>query len=343
MLNPPFNQSPSGANPPLYPSCLALAAALLCLCLPPAARAADTYVGMCDASAAAALDDAHFAAASDEDNRIHIFRNTAPGLPLRSIDLGAFLELDRKSPEMDLEAATRVGEEVYWISSHARDKDGGLRPNRHRFFATQIRNTAQGLTLEPLGRPYRGLLQDLVAAPGLREIDFRSASQLAPKEPGALNIEALCPGPDGSLYIGFRNPLRQGRAIVVPLRNPEQVVQGQQRPDLGPPILLDLRGMGLRDLQRVGQRYCLVASGTGGGGRTELLWWDGSATDPVRWRPASLKGLNPEALVVYPGTVTRLQLLSDDSSRKIDGLPCKDVKDPGKRAFRSVWLPIPLP
>jgi len=53
---------------------------------------------------------------------------------------------------------------------------------------------------------------------------FEEASHLAPKTPGALNIEGLCATPDHKLLIAFRNPLPQSKALLIPLENPEQVI-----------------------------------------------------------------------------------------------------------------------
>jgi hypothetical protein len=52
-----------------------------------------------------------------------------------------------------------------------------------------------------------------------------------------------------------------------------------------------------------------------------------------------LKGLNPEAIVIYPDLgLDRIQLLSDDStSTRQEGVPCKEVS-PDRRHFRAVWV-----
>ncbi|MDH7504016.1 MAG: hypothetical protein QHJ82_15070, partial [Verrucomicrobiota bacterium] len=76
------------------------------------------FTGLCDASAATAIDQYHFLVASDEDSRIRIYRNDAPGPPVQVFDLRGFLELDTQHPETDIEAAARVDDTVYWITSH---------------------------------------------------------------------------------------------------------------------------------------------------------------------------------------------------------------------------------
>ena len=109
-------------------------------CAPAGAQAGPSiveYSGMCDASAAVALDKDIFIVASDEDNILRIYRRGEPAAT-QSIPLDAFLEVDPDHAEADLEGATRIGGTIYWISSHGQNRDGKERPNRHRLFATTL-------------------------------------------------------------------------------------------------------------------------------------------------------------------------------------------------------------
>ena len=47
-----------------------------------------------------------------------------------------------KEPEADLEGATRIGDDIYWITSHGQNKNGKNRPSRHRLFATAVAQKA---------------------------------------------------------------------------------------------------------------------------------------------------------------------------------------------------------
>jgi hypothetical protein len=49
--------------------------------------------------------------------------------------------------------------------------------------------------------------------------------------------------------------------------------------------------------------------------------------------------LSPEAMFIYPGDLTAVQFLSDDSGRKIKGVGCKEIV-PAKQRFRGVSLDI---
>ena len=99
--------------------------------------------------------------------------------------LAAFLGSGDK--ESDLEAAAAVGTRVYWIGSHGRNAKGKPRPERQRFFATDIDPAAQPPGVAPAGTPYRGLLDDLAAAPTLARLHL--AERRAARPRGARRAE----------------------------------------------------------------------------------------------------------------------------------------------------------
>ena len=125
------------------------------------------FMGMTDASAGAALGTNLFVVASDENNTLRFYLRDRPGPPVKSLNLDSFLRLARKSPEADLEAVARIGDRLFWIGSHGRNRNAKERLNRCQFFATDISTTPAGeVTLAPAGRPYRSLLLDLTTDPG---------------------------------------------------------------------------------------------------------------------------------------------------------------------------------
>ncbi|MGZ8900249.1 MAG: DUF3616 domain-containing protein, partial [Limisphaerales bacterium] len=168
---------------------------------------------MCSASAGVALSTDVFVAADDESNRLRIYSRAKPGVPINKLELGSFLQIGKGNAETDLEGAAQVGEMVYWITSHARNRDGEARPARQRFFATKISGREQP-RLETTGQAYGNLLRDLMAEPRFREFGLAEAAGKAPNKKGALNIEGLCARPDGSLLIAFRNPIPGKKALL---------------------------------------------------------------------------------------------------------------------------------
>src|SRR5687768_15731187 len=96
------------------------------------------HFGMCDASAAVPVGSNLFVVANDEDNILRIYKSDESGTAIYSQDLSSFLQINPKNPEADIEGATLIKNRIYWITSHGANKDGKQRPNRHRFFATDI-------------------------------------------------------------------------------------------------------------------------------------------------------------------------------------------------------------
>ncbi len=296
-----------------------------------------TYFGMCDASAAVAIGHDAFAVANDEDNVIRVYQRQPPTLPVSSFDLSAFLKLSRGAQEVDLEGAAGIGDTVYWIASHGRDARGSVSPNRQRFFATGL-NQGDRLSLRPIGEPYVRLLEDFYADSRLRSFVLDRASLLAPKLPGALNIEGLVATPDGRLLIGFRGPTPEGRALIVPLLNPSATVGGE-RAQLGDPILLDLGGLGVRSLGWGNGKYFIIAGHYGDTGVSRLFEWAGPGNTPMLVDAINFTGTNPEGIAFDAAQGAQdLFVFSDDGTLSIDGTGCKRLKDPSKRRFRAYQL-----
>lgn len=291
-----------------------------------------TYEGPCDASAAVALDALHFVVANDESDTLVTYR-LGERRRVGTVDVGTFLGGSRKE-ESDIEGAAAIGSRIYWISSHSRNSRGVAQASRHRVFATDIVKGAMP-AVNPVGTPYRDLLQDLVTAPSLASWNLGEAGLRAAEAEGGLNIEGLAATPGGGLLVGFRNPLREGRALVVPIDNPAEVVQGS-RARLGQPITLDLGGRGIRSFELVGSVYYIVAGPVADTGTFALFRWSGRAADAPAQVPVDLGTLRPEALFATPGT-SDITLVSDDGGIVVDGRECKKLPR-SKQTFRAMTL-----
>ena len=286
-------------------------------------------------------------------------------MPIAERDLTEFLGGDGR--EADIEAAARVGTRIFWITSHGRNKKGKARPARRRFFATELVSKAQMPDVLPIGVPYESLLEALtvklrVAELGL--IDSITSTEHRKLElphkidgdqhPMEINIEGLATADGSSLLIAMRNPLVDGKAIVVPLHNPNALISGETAvPQLGQPILLNLGGLGIRAIQRVESSgtYLIAAGPTGKGGRFRMFQWEGPKTDIIApLENVNLGELVPEAILL-DASRPRALLLSDDGGRRVDvGDPdkCRKLKDglcdckhllaPADRSFRARWI-----
>lgn len=294
------------------------------------------YTGCCDGSAAAPVNAALFASASDEENVLRLYSRDTGGPAVATLNLRSFLGPAHRA-EADIEGGARLGEMIFWVGSHSRNTDGEARPARHVLFATAIRGEGHAARLEPVGQPYRGLATALAADPRLARFRFLGATQVAGEAPGGLNIEGLAAGPGDSLYLGLRNPLSLGRAILVPVLNPREIVQANQTARLGEALVLDLDGLGIRDIARAGDRYLILAGPAEKGGRHRLFVWGGDRRDPVLVSHGVPKGFQAEGLVVddVKGQ-TSADLLGDEDDVRIGGTECQNLKDTTLRRFRAL-------
>ena len=296
----------------------------------------------CDGSGAIALSDRLLVVASDEDNVLRTYDVERGGRPLAATDMSSALDLPLKgkarptAPEMDLEAATRIGDRAYWLTSHGRSSGGKLRPERHRLFSTHTSTAGMSLA----GRPYDQLLADMLAAPALAGFQLSQAAKLPPKAPGGLNIEGLTATPSGELLIAFRNPIPDGRALLVPLLNPTEILEGADgvRARFGAPVLLDLDGYGVRALSWWQGRYLIMAGHYASGRRSRLYEWKGHGQP--RLVSIDLEDLNAEGFFT-PEKRAEILILSDDGERIVDGVACKDLRETAKKTFRGLWVRPP--
>lgn len=337
------------------------------------------FHGMSDASAAAAVRSDLFVAADDENNVLRIYKTDDPSQPISSFDLTSFIATDPNYPEADIEGATMVGDRIYWITSHGRNNDGKMRQSRYRFFCTSVKVENDSVILTPVGYPCSNLVHEMIKSEAAQYLQLDRAirfdaknlkkkerEKLAPKETG-LNIEGLCATADGKiLYIGFRNPLYSSsktskeKAIIVPLHNPQQLIEKRESPKFGSPILWNLDGLGIRSMEysHFHKSYFIIA-----GSRDEtpcfaLYQWSGKKEkQPVLVKRflSEQDHFTPEALVVFKNH-GRVLVLSDDGSIVTDisdtsdcleGKILKDGKclnkhltDQNKKYFRGLWLEL---
>ncbi len=272
------------------------------------------YEGLCEASAAVALDDTRFAVASDDLEVLTLYER-GKAAPVATVPL---------DDVTDIEAAARIGDTIFWLTSHSLNKDGDDKKKRKQLFATTV---APDGTVATRGAVSRSLRETVAARLGMDEAALAKA----------FNIEGLAATPDGALLAGLRAPLTgDGEALVVRIDDPSALVGLPPPADAavtgGAPAIaavstLDLGGRGVRSLERVGERYLIVAGSVEDGGEPPALyWWDGA--EAVTPGPdVSLAGLTPEALFAWSdGTV---QILGDN------GDAC-DEKDKKPKWFPSI-------
>jgi hypothetical protein len=205
------------------------------------------HFGICDASAAVPFGEDRFFVGNDEDNILRLYDSHQSGKAIESVDINEYFS-PQDDEEIDIEGVTTLGNFSYWITSHGRSKNGKFKEKRHQFFAVQFFDNDS--ILKVIGRPYQKLvLSDLLENPLFKEINLKIAETIAPKK-GGINIEGLTATSEGDLLIGFRSPLTENKALLVPLKNSlELVTLTGTKAQFGEPILLDLDGLGVRIAQ----------------------------------------------------------------------------------------------
>lgn len=282
------------------------------------------HFGVCDASAAIAVGDEHFIVANDEDNIFHLYDGTKSE---------KFLESDSiftKLGEIDIEGAAQIEDRIYWIASHSRNKDAEEQPSRHKFFATRVK--AKGQTLSQIGNTYTDLLKHL--SNKFPEIKQAAEQTIGPEEKGGLNIEGLAACSDNGLILGFRNPILEGKAFLVKLLNPSELIENTSAiPQFSYAIRLDLGGRGVRAIAYWATKNCYLIVGGSynddpiieGEPNFVLYKWDGNESNNPEKVNVDLGTLSPEAIVIYKNG--KVQLLSDDGGQEIDGKKCKKLAE----------------
>ena len=293
------------------------------------------FEGAVDGSAAADVGDGFFVDATDEDNEFRLYDVTGR-VAFKKLDVG--VEAAVKSAlgvenieECDLEGAAKIGDLIFWIGSHGRNKNAEEKKERQVLFATKLTGSGKDAKLEIAGKVYTKLLDDLVNDPALAQFDLGKAATLAPKDEGALNIESLAADGD-KLWIGFRNPKSKG-ALLVPLLNPTEIIKEGARAKLGEPVTLKLGELGVRDMVAWDDSFLIIAGDSidryalGAKPSRVFLWKPGTESKDIG---VDFGDLNPEAIVIMgDGDNTRILILSDDG---------KYPGQNGKKAFRGAWL-----
>jgi hypothetical protein len=295
------------------------------------------FGGAVDGSAGVDVGDGFFVGATDENNKLRLYE-VKGGPPRKTLDVGVDAAVKdalglKKVKECDFEGAAKIGDLIFWIGSHGRDKGAKKMKERQVLIATKLTGVGKNAKLEVAGKVYTHLLDDLIKDPALAPFDLPKAATLAPNQEGGLNIESLAADRD-KLWIGFRNPRSEGKdALLVPLLNPTKIIDGDARAKLCDPLLLNLNGLGVRDMVAWNDGFLIVA-----GDFVDRFQHDAKPSRLFWWKPGSepedvgvdFGDLNPEAiLIMRDGESAKILILSDDG--KYPGRT-------GKETFRGVWL-----
>jgi hypothetical protein len=308
------------------------------------------YAGSSDASTEQAVGNGYMLVGDDENQALRLYDTTVSGPPVNSFDFSNLLNLPAQK-EVDIEASARAGNIIYWMGSESNNSDGSVRPSRDRVFATQVNGTGSSTTLTFLGY-YDQLKEDLLNWDAANGNQFNFAADAAPGVPSegsnaAFNIEGLefAPGSTSTAYVSFRAPIvgPNNQALIVPVTNFDQLTGGNPgttHATFGAPILLNLGGRGIREIQKNADNQYLIIAGPAvdGGPNTEALYtWDGVGADAPQLRSTDLTPPNSvgpyEGVVGVPDPLTdasQLELVADSGETVWygDSTIAKDLSDP---------------
>jgi hypothetical protein len=190
---------------------------------------------------------------------------------------------------------------VYGITSHSRDDDGDEKKSREKLVRFRVEGKR---VVDP--KVVDGLKQALT----VRHAVLAAAAQVRDvKASGGLNIEALEISPDQKrLLIGFRSPLRDGRALIASVENPSAIFESDEAPRIEPLLEeLDLGGHGIRGLSYVptiGAYLVIGGPASREPDKFDLWRWTGEPGAPAHCvSPAIVGGME------------RIVIVSDDGNR----------------------------
>jgi Protein of unknown function (DUF3616) len=351
----------------------AAVASLICIGFTPtggasaASRDVIEFQGICDASGAVALDGGHIIVGDDELPWLSVYQIVGGRLQ-KKISLPAQSASQRDAddrPEADIEAATVFGDQIVWISSHGRNKNGKVREDRWQLFSSH-QLAADRVTWNVSFSPsYAGLLDAILAThhegygvlkTAIGDLSM-PAPDLAPKKHG-FNIEGMATARDGkSLLIGMRNPTKGGNALLFPIENAADLLKtGNASAALGRVSELDLGGRGIRDIawSPAHQEYLIIGGQTDDDDRGPgfgVFSWSGD--ERAKPRPVNtfdafkqVPHFRPEAIVPLRDVATdhyskEVLLISDDGTRPMpQGGVCKDASEDAK-SFRGIKMVVP--
>jgi hypothetical protein len=248
---------------------------------------------------------------------IHIMNINNKAEMTENKTLGVLLRIAFGRKLDDLEALTKGPDGyLYAATSHKRNKKGKRKADRElliRFKIEANKIVDTGIV--------SGLYDAIKTSGVLGAVDKQGMGGLY-----NLNIEALSFDRKNRLMLGLRNPLINGKSIILIVNNPAAMFAGKQAPVIvKKPILLDLKGGGIRAMSYDNRfkGYLLTneiyVNDSNNVKYSQISFWDGNPGHkakpfklPELSNTNNVEGISPVLINGDP----QLMLVSDNGSKK---------------------------
>ena len=328
-----------------------------------------------DASTALDAGGGYYLVGDDEFNQPALYREGVSGPPVKTWNFDSLMGVADTS-QIDIEASARLGNTIYWLGSQGNNSTGDVKDNRAILFATTVTGTGASTELTFAGY-YKNLRNDFLAWDAANNNRFGFVAGTAqgqiPKEANGYNIEGaeFAPGGSSTLYVGFRAPVVNGQALVVPVTNLTSLISSSGEvgsATFGTPFLWHLTPSGytnpngdtsaltVREIRKNADDQYLIIAGSfeevppaPSGGAEFLYTWDGSpAHQPVLTNTVlpTIDAGSWESIVSVPdplvdgGALTMIQDDGDDDNYGT-GQEAKDL-DAGLQKDRADVIDVAL-
>jgi hypothetical protein len=206
---------------------------------------------------------------------------------------------------------------IYATTSHSRDAKGRRQPDREQLLRFRVvRDDVVDLEV------YSDFIGELQRSPVLQQALSQHTDQLV--NFSRINIEGLNFDPvNQRLLLGFREPLVDGKSMVVKISNPAGIFERGEAPEFSDVALLDLQGGGIRSLSYdpVLNTFLIVNEISGHEGKLYSQLWSWSGDPDAQPEPVALPEIinlhNVESIdsITINGE-SRLLIMSDEGNVK---------------------------
>ena len=182
--------------------------------------------------------------------------------------------------EIDIEGVARDGDYLYAAGSHSlvrktlRDNDAHS-DNRDKIAKVEppsgqsnVRDSVFRLTFDSTTGGMNGKPEQIDIKDFIRQDPVLARFADIPSKENGIDIEGITVF-DGTVYLGFRGPVLRGNFVPIMVFNFDKPAEYQLR-------FVNLKGLGVRDLNRVGDGFLLMAGPVGDGpGSFRFYHWNG--------------------------------------------------------------------